>query len=605
MKDYQYNSDQIEQWGADAVGAVLSQTDTLRRFIKENDKTPLWDGIVIIYKSSNWTKENIIGTASVQVKGKLATKEELIAERISFPVDIVDLVKYQKNFGTIFFVTKINRQDTTQHTIYYETLTPKKIRSYIKGKENQATCTIKLKKLPIDKYEIQSIFYNFYREISLGDIPPISLDELSARKDVVKITAGTTKFSPKDKQPSIIDVLLNNELFWTAELANHPTPIPIDLGTATELSITSKEGIPPIIVDGEKYDNYLSITKNKNSTIYKFGKSTTLEIPKNADRAKIKFTSSDLLSDRIKDLSFIISLIDARKIRLEGKDDINLGEIILDNPFDLDAAKAELNYYKRVDEFWKSLKVFDDFDIGNIDSNSSLDELNLLMESMNGKKSVHIDIDGDHPYYLYKKQVSNFKIILLLETVDQEKCMYKIYNYFDHKGSVKIVRGNIENISSKYSALDSDDFIELSNIDFSDILHSYKEILPLNNRIYDPANYDLLNLLLAYDKHKDHPAIILKTAKDIAGWLLEESGEILSDEIKIINYLQTVKRERELTTEENCKLYDIAEKTDNIMYKLGANLLLENYKVARLQFEELKDEEKELFKSFPIYHFWQ
>jgi hypothetical protein len=97
----------------------------------------------------------------------------------------------------------------------------------------------------------------------------------------------------------------------------------------------------------------------------------------------------------------------------------------------------------------------------------------------------------------------------------------------------------------------------------------------------------------------------LKTAKDIAGWLLEESGEILSDEIKIINYLQTVKRERELTTEENCKLYDIAEKTDNIMYKLGANLLLENYKVARLQFEELKDEEKELFKSFPIYHFWQ
>jgi hypothetical protein len=439
----------------------------------------------------------------------------------------------------------------------------------------------------------------------LGDIPPISLDELSTRKDVVKITAGTTKFSPKDKQPSIIDVLLNNELFWTAELANHPTPIPIDLGTATELSIILKEGLPSILVKGEKYDNYLSIIEKKSSIIYKFGKSTTIEAQKNAKGVKLKFTSSDLLSDRIKDLNFIISLVETHEIRVDDNDVLILGEIISDNPFDLDVAKAELNYYKRVDEFWKSLKVFDDFDIGNIDSNSSLDELNLLMKSMNGKKSVHIDIDGDHPYYLYKKQVSNFKIILLLETVDQEKCMYKIYNYFDHKGSVKIVRGNIENISSKYSALDSDDFIELSNIDFSDILHSYKEILPLNNRIYDPANYDLLNLLLAYDKHKDHPAIILKTAKDIAGWLLEESGEILSDEIKIINYLQTVKRERELTTEENCKLYDIAEKTDNIMYKLGANLLLENYKVARLQFEELKDEEKELFKSFPIYHFWQ
>ncbi len=36
------------------------------------------------------------------------------------------------------------------------------------------------------------------------------------------------------------------------------------------------------------------------------------------------------------------------------------------------------------------------------------------------------------------------------------------------------------------------------------------------------------------------------------------------------------------------------------MYKLGANLLLENFKVAHLQFDQLKDDEKELFKSFPI-----
>ena len=60
-----------------------------------------------------------------------------------------------------------------------------------------------------------------------------------------------------------------------------------------------------------------------------------------------------------------------------------------------------------------------------------------------------------------------------------------------------------------------------------------------------------------------------------------------------------------MPVEEIKKLYEVSEKTDSLMNKLGANLLLENYKVARLQFGELKDEEKVSFKSFPIYRFWE
>jgi hypothetical protein len=427
MKNYQYNATQIEQWGVDAVSLALSKTDTLCRFFKENDKTPLWDGYVIIYKNKDWNIENIIGKVSVQLKGKLATKNELAKDSISYPVKIVDLVNYKKNNGTIYFVTLINKRNTAKKTIYYETLTPKKIRSYIKGKEEQVTCTINLKRFPQDKYKIQSIFYNFYRESSLGDIPPISLDEWPSRKDIVNVTASVTEFLPKVKKTSPIDVLLNNELFWTAELANHPTPIPIDLGTGTELSIISKKGLPSILVNGERYDNYLSIIQNKNSTVFKFGKSITLTTPKNSNGIKIKFTLTGLLSDRIKDLNFVISLVETREIRVDGKDVLKLGEIISDNPIDLEAVKNILYYHKRIDSFWKSLKVNDDFDIGNIEANSSFSELDLLMKSMNGKEPVHIDIEGNHSYYLLRKEVSNFKILLFLEAVDQEKSLYKVY----------------------------------------------------------------------------------------------------------------------------------------------------------------------------------
>ena len=131
-------------------------------------------------------------------------------------------------------------------------------------------------------------------------------------------------------------------------------------------------------------------------------------------------------------------------------------------------------------------------------------------------------------------------------------------------------------------------------------------MINLSDDIFEPANYDLLNLLLAYDKHNDHPIELLNTAKEIAYWLLNESAGNLHSEIKILNYLQTIKRERAFTAEENRQLYDIAEnENSSLMVKLGANLLLENYIVARIQFEQLDEHDKDAFRSFPIYKFWK
>lgn len=57
----EFNNKQIEELASNAVKECLLQTHTLSQFIKENDKTPTWDGDVIIYKNNDWTKTNIIG----------------------------------------------------------------------------------------------------------------------------------------------------------------------------------------------------------------------------------------------------------------------------------------------------------------------------------------------------------------------------------------------------------------------------------------------------------------------------------------------------------------------------------------------------------------
>jgi hypothetical protein len=601
-----YNNKQIEDWATIAVKDSLSMTDTLSQFIKENDKTPSWDGEVLIYKSNRTDKKDIIGKVTVQVKGEMA--DNINREECSFSVDMADLVNYKNDGGTIYFVVLIDKKNPSKRRAFYEALTPLKIGNYIEGHKNQNSRVIKLKRLPGDKYAIQTIFYNFYQDSkkqhSFSSIPPIKLRTLSSSNDIVEITSSLTIFSPNKKLPSPIQTFLNNEVYWYAKIANSPILHPIEL--VSEIKVVSKDGFPPIIVNGDRYDNYMSETQTKDDITIQFGESTTLVFIKNGRGAKLDYKLTGVLSNRIKDLNFIISILETGVIVFGENKKVDLGQIHADTPFDIVSAKKELESYKRIEQFWKSLQVETDFDIGNIDSNSSLEELFLLMKSINGKQAIHINLDGEHTSYLLHKSMSNFQILLFLDAVDKRKSLYNVYNFFDYKGIFKVARGNTEYFASHYSVLSPDDYIELSNIDLSKMLPSYKDLNDRDVDIFEAVNYDLLNLLFAYDKHTDHPIGILNAAKEIASWLLNESADNLQAEIKMINYLQTIKRERELSAEENKRLYEIAEnENSSLMFKLGANLLLENHKVARIQFEQLCEQDKEAFRSFPIYKFWK
>ena len=137
------------------------------------------------------------------------------------------------------------------------------------------------------------------------------------------------------------------------------------------------------------------------------------------------------------------------------------------------------------------------------------------------------------------------------------------------------------------------------------MLLSYKELLATNSEVYNSANYDLLNLISAYDKNCGRSDMILNTAINMAKWLMNESGDVIPKEIKLINYLQTLKRVRELTEEEKLELCEVSESTTNIMYKIGVNLLLENHDTVRYLYSKLNESEQVALKSFPIYKFWK
>ncbi len=64
------DSKQIELLAAKKVKDTIISTDRLRPYINENDKTPIWDSIVLLYKADNHENSNkhLKGSVDVQLK---------------------------------------------------------------------------------------------------------------------------------------------------------------------------------------------------------------------------------------------------------------------------------------------------------------------------------------------------------------------------------------------------------------------------------------------------------------------------------------------------------------------------------------------------------
>lgn len=60
----------IEKVATSALENLLSKNPYLRAFINSNDKTPIWDGDIFVYKSKDNKNKNkdLIGKAPIQVK---------------------------------------------------------------------------------------------------------------------------------------------------------------------------------------------------------------------------------------------------------------------------------------------------------------------------------------------------------------------------------------------------------------------------------------------------------------------------------------------------------------------------------------------------------
>lgn len=587
----------IESAAISEVKDVILSCDILSPYISENDKEPSWDGFIYVYNDNNQTKNNIRGRVAVQVKGELNSNFSF--SEISYSAEITDLNNYLKDNGVIYFVVYINKQNPRQRKVYYETLTPVKLALKLKSNKNKTNLSIKLREFPSDSNLQKVIFLNFLKDskqqVSYAPQNIISLSDLKMTN-----LRGFT-YLPEH---SLIDIqslckFLNDSEIYFYISDGSKNMIPTDFFTSSEMKLGIMDSIDSSIsVKNKIYYNSFRRTFSGDSLTIQFGNSFTIVINNETGIANFKIELTPFARKGMEDLPFLINTIKNKNQFFINEREINFTQNSNCNQEEhLIVLEKNLMFYNKVVELLDTLNVRMDLDLSKLSSKEKL-ILDILFKAILEKKDVDIVVEDDNS--LINAKIADIQLKLV--AIKNENGSYILRNFFDPEfiGVQKNDNGDARP-ASIFSILEKDDYINVSNINQEIILDSYRRLSNFDH-IYQIAVLDMLKMLLAYDNKPSKELFSL--IKDISDWIFEESKDNIPIEIKLLNRLQIIKRERDFNEGEKAQLVQLNENSD-VECKLAANILLGYKDAARIYFNKLSKERQEIFKSFPIYRFYK
>ena len=145
------------------------------------------------------------------------------------------------------------------------------------------------------------------------------------------------------------------------------------------------------------------------------------------------------------------------------------------------------------------------------------------------------------------------------------------------------------------------DSTKILNADYSILISTYEHLLKENPKIVDRCNNDMLMLLNQYDSAQNKVPHILDVAEMMSDWVCRNSSQDLI--VNTINKYQIIRRKRLLDESEKDHLCNLLL-SENIEddQKAAIHILLGNNLIALKYIDNLPEDQKDIFKSFPIYN---
>ena len=585
-----------EQLATSTIENFLARTETLVAHINKNDKLPIWDGEVFVYKNKEHTNKNLIGRVPVQVKG--VTDKRKISNTMYFQYDISieDAEAYYNDGGVIYFVVKVT---ATGGVPFYRSLLPADLFNI--RAVPQKSKRLQFKRFPSadDPVGMQEIFISFIHNKNLQT----SVKQIGIKNVQELHQAGYTKHFFTIQSPKLS---IGAQLY---EYSQNSVGHIACSGGAILSRITGYDKRLTITVANKIFFVGGMVDTDANSVNLIFGNNVLhITAPQSTtSTGNLTLNPFGSLSSVKRGLEFLLEAFKNKSFM------INTQKFIL-NKFDINDNQAQLDLLNNLDILKKIqllLSVincdkdidFDNFETVNnlyVVANSLLEEhaINVDHIDRTGLLRISLNQNGDH-------------LLFRIEPAKTDTPAFIVKDLFASHPPLEVVLDMPDNTSitikhSHFLLLHETDFYKSINFNI-DVVQA--DILSYIGKETTEQTINLIlihywfKLLKAFDVTGE--PVFIKKASEILSKIktMKNLQQTMKDAL-FLNELQITKRLRKLNHDELQGLDTFVQQNKPTEQLLGAYLLKNDMVKAHEIFNSMPPEDQDIFIKYPIYKFW-
>jgi hypothetical protein len=590
----------IEEKALNHFKSFIEDSKVISQFIADNDKEPCWDGHLYLYADGIRDKEHLQGRVPIQIKGTEVGR--FVTKKWKFKLEKADLKAYLEE-PTFFIVCQV-KKDSKERMLFFRELLPDLVNKLLRDMGKNATRMTLFHPLTEDlkEFEDQLMVFlsNSKKMISFAHSKLLSMEE-ALKKGIKDFSfIAPSKYTDRlqlmkylSTHSSYIYAKISKELDVDMPLSNGPGRFIFQREDDSEVRVGDKvyfKGYHNEIKDGR--------------IIIKIGNVMTINMPMdNTDmkQATVKLTTkAKYLKESINEAEFGVALNDTGVLSV-GMLDLQMK--VHEKEY-VEELRQKLIRWKELDNVLETLHVTKPFDLTAItDDQGKL--IDLLIETV-GKGNM-VNLPGQEATLLLL-EIGNIKLLLWCAIGKDGMCA--IGDFFDRSIRIAYKISEDETINvSPYSYLQLDKLWEkVDNIDFDNIISSAEEAARQHKYCYMMSNYDVLAMITAADALEktdvERSKKLLEEALKLNDWLIGKEPKDEMRPLHIINKMQIMKRQCELTADERQMLEDMLnDEFAGDMVKAGVYLLLDRQEEFQQLFETMQEDEKKSLKEFPIWRF--
>ena len=577
------DNNRLESISVSAVNTYFSRNGYVVPHTSEQDKTPLWDGQLFIYKKRDeFSNETFNCQIPVQIKSSYHNGGKF-PNRTTHSVTLVDLNNYLEDGGLAFFKVLISNE---KEQIYCAFLNKLELKRAIESAKGNTSRTIELRKIPDNYPEVLKEFFRIHIQ---RNNPIMDVNDMPAKMNAVLAPSFEGEFDNLSYLATHpIDFLIktsDNQKFYPGT-----GPLPLHYSCVVNKNVSIKD---------ETFFDSFEMLYDTDGIHYTVNDIITLIRPyelRNSDGSPAKGhfqlnIQPRKLSEYLNALRFVISLAEHKEISF-GELHQDLVELNSDDQFFSDS-KVNLQRWTKIKDTLGLLGVSEELNLENL-SDEDLHHLNLLAKGIYDKKPLSVDFNGQG---LLNAKYSNLYIAVVVSK--NEDGTYQLLNIYDQNITISYrIDEKQRQITSIFSMLFEQDILP-SNILWDKILPFYKKYQQINPDLFSRTNYDVLNLLRHYDQTPKTE--IIDATISLLEWMIEEDSDKETKDVHFLNLAQALKRKHgKLSDDMNNRLIELSFETRRKDHQFACCVLLEEYQRANYLWSKLSEDERKFLETMPI-----